>query len=58
MSGQHATYIANTLAAYASGARRSDGSSNLMMRDIAALLSDAEIQAVASYMQGLRAASN
>lgn len=58
VSGQHATYIANTLAAYAAGARRSDGSSNLMMRDIAALLSDAEIEAVASYMQGLRAASN
>lgn len=58
VGGQHATYIANTLAAYASGTRRSDASSNLMMRDIAALLSDAEIQAVASYMQGLRAASN
>lgn len=58
VSGQHATYIANTLAAYASGARRSDGSSNLMMRDIAPLLSDAEIQAVASYMQGLRGATN
>jgi len=58
VSGQHATYIANTLAAYASGARRSDASSNLMMRDIAALLSEAEIQAVASYMQGLRGATN
>ncbi len=58
VSGQHATYIANTLAAYASGTRRSDASSNLMMRDIAAMLSDAEIQAVASYMQGLRSASN
>lgn len=58
VSGQHATYTANTLAAYASGTRRSDASSNLMMRDIAALLSEAEIQAVASYMQGLRGATN
>ena len=58
VSGQHATYIANTLAAYAAGTRRSDASSNLMMRDIAAMLSDAEIQAVASYMQGLRSATN
>ena len=58
VSGQHATYIASTLAAYASGARRSDGASNLMMRDIAAQLSEAEMQAVASYMQGLHAASN
>jgi len=58
VSGQHATYIANTLGAYASGARRSDASSNLMMRDIAALLSEAEIQAVAGYMQGLRGATN
>jgi cytochrome c553 len=58
VGGQHATDIENTLAAYASGARRSDASSNLMMRDIAALLSEAEIQAVASYMQGLRGATN
>lgn len=58
VAGQHATYIANTLAAYASGTRRSDASSNLMMRDIAALLDEAEIQAVASYMQGLRGATN
>lgn len=58
VSGQHATYIENTLAAYAAGTRRSDASSNLMMRDIAALLTEAEIQAVASYMQGLRGATN
>ena len=58
VAGQHATYIANTLAAYASGTRRSDASSNLMMRDIAASLDEAEIQAVASYMQGLRGATN
>jgi cytochrome c553 len=53
VSGQHSTYIVNTLKAYTAGTRRSDGASNLMMRDIAALLSEAEMQAVASYMQGL-----
>ena len=53
VSGQHATYIVNTLKAYAAGTRRSDAGSNLMMREIAAQLSEAEMQAVASYMQGL-----
>ncbi len=52
--GQHATYVVNTLHAYASGDRRSDGTINQMMRDIAVTLRDDEIQAVASYMQGLR----
>ena len=53
VSGQHATYIANTLRAYANGTRRSDASINNMMQEIAAGLSDEEIDAVASYMQGL-----
>jgi len=53
VSGQHATYVANTLQAYAAGTRRSDGAVNQMMRDIATALTDAEIQAVASYIQGL-----
>jgi cytochrome c553 len=52
--GQHATYVVNTLHAYASGDRRSDGAINQMMRDIAITLRDDEMQAVASYMQGLR----
>ena len=52
--GQHATYLINTLGAYATGARRSDTASNQMMRDIAVSLRDDEIRAVASYMQGLR----
>jgi len=52
--GQHATYVVNTLRAYASGDRRSDGTINQMMRDIAITLREDEIQAVASYMQGLR----
>lgn len=58
VSGQHAGYIVNTLRAYAAGERRSDASMNLMMRDLAALLSEAEMQAVASYMQGLHGATN
>jgi cytochrome c553 len=52
--GQHATYLVNTLNAYAAGDRRSDGSVNQMMRDIAISLRTEEIQAVSSYMQGLR----
>jgi len=53
VAGQHATYVVNTLRAYAAGTRRSDAAVNLMMRDIAAQLSEDEMQAVASYMQGL-----
>ncbi len=52
--GQHATYVVNTLHAYASGDRRSDNSVNQMMRDIAVSLREDEIRAVASYIQGLR----
>jgi cytochrome c553 len=52
--GQHATYTVATLHAYATGERRSDGSVNQMMRDIAVVLREDEIQAVASYIQGLR----
>jgi cytochrome c553 len=52
IQGQHALYVANQLRAYRSGARGTDP--NQMMRNIAALLSDEEIEAVASYVQGLR----
>jgi len=50
--GQHALYVANQLRAYKSGARATDP--NQMMRNVTALLSDEEIDAVASYVQGLR----
>lgn len=50
--GQHATYVAAQLRAYKTGARATD--QNQMMRNIAASLSDEEIDAVASYVQGLR----
>lgn len=52
LAGQHATYTAAQLRLYASGERRSD--MNQMMRNVAAAMSDEEIEAVASYLQGLR----
>lgn len=52
IKGQHAVYVANQLRAYRSGDRRSDASQ--MMRNVAAELTDAEIDAVASYIQGLQ----
>ncbi|MEJ2298371.1 MAG: c-type cytochrome [Woeseiaceae bacterium] len=53
LRGQHADYIAKQLRDYASGARTSDGNTKVM-RDIAARLREDEIDAVASYVQGLR----
>jgi cytochrome c553 len=52
IQGQHAVYVAAQLRAYRSGARATDP--NQMMRNVAAMLSDEEIDAVASYVQGLR----
>ena len=53
LNGQHATYTAKQLRDYASGARESDGKTRIM-RDISAKLSEDEIVALASYVQGLR----
>jgi cytochrome c553 len=53
LAGQHSAYSAKQLRDYASGARKSDGKTR-MMRDIAAKLSEDEIVALASYVQGLR----
>ncbi len=50
--GQHATYAYAQLKAYASGTRKPAG--NDIMQVIAARLSDEEMQALASYVQGLR----
>jgi cytochrome c553 len=52
IGGQHAVYAAAQLRAYKSNARATDP--NSMMRAIAAKLSEDEIDAVASYVQGLR----
>lgn len=51
IGGQHAAYMVNQLKLYASGERRTDP--NQMMRNIASLMSEEEMQAVASYVQGL-----
>jgi len=53
LKGQYATYTAAQLRAYASGARQSDGPTKVM-RDIAATLSEDDIVAVSSYIQGLQ----
>jgi cytochrome c553 len=53
LRGQHATYIAATLRAYATDERKSDGATKIM-RDIAKRLSEDDILAVAAYVQGLR----
>jgi cytochrome c553 len=52
LAGQHAMYTAKQLRAYRSGERGSD--LNQMMRNTTARLTDAEIEALASFIQGLR----
>jgi cytochrome c553 len=52
IKGQHATYTVNQLKAYRSGTRQTDP--NQMMRNVASLLTDEQIDAVAAYIQGLR----
>ena len=51
LSGQHADYAVGELKRFKSGERSNDHAS--MMRDIAALMTDAEMEAVANYMQGM-----
>lgn len=51
---QHSAYVVTQLKAYRSGTRKTDQPQNHMMRDVAAKLSDAQIDAVAAYVQGLR----
>ncbi len=53
LQGQHAAYTAKQLNAYADGIRETDGKQRIM-RDIAARLSKEDVEAVASYVQGLR----
>jgi len=52
--GQHASYVVAQLKAYRSGNRKTDQAQNQMMRSVASGLSDSQIEAVASYIQGLR----
>jgi cytochrome c553 len=53
LRGQYATYVAKQLRAYASGERKSDQPTRVM-REIASRLSEEDIVAVASYVQGLK----
>lgn len=53
VGGQHADYTALQLNAYRSGERKA-GANGLMMAEIAAKLTDAEIAALASYLNGLQ----
>lgn len=52
IAGQHAPYVAAQLRAYRSGQRSND--LNQIMRNTSSRLTDAEIDAVSSYIQGLR----
>jgi cytochrome c553 len=52
ISGQHSEYIAQTLQYFRSQERANDP--NGMMRGVAANMTDDEIEAVASYVEGLR----
>ena len=51
LSGQHAAYTATQLKAFRSGERSNDP--NKIMRIVAGKMTDAEIEAVANYIQGL-----
>lgn len=51
LSGQHAAYTVQTLNNFRAGVRKNDPGK--MMQNIAARMTDAEIEAVSSYMQGL-----
>ncbi len=52
LAGQHSDYIYAQLNAFRVEARANDGAK--MMRNIAAKMTDADMKAVASYIQGLR----
>ena len=54
LAGQHATYTANQLLAYRANKRQTDADVDQVMRNVSALLSEVEIKAVASYIQGLQ----
>ncbi|WP_025132044.1 cytochrome c [Pseudomonas sp. PH1b] len=52
LSGQHAQYVAKQLTDFREGNRTNDGDT-LVMRSIAGKLSNKDIEAVSSYIQGL-----
>ena len=52
LGGQHASYIEKQLTDFREGDRTNDGDS-MIMRGIAAKMSNKDIKALASYIQGL-----
>ncbi|WP_175652527.1 c-type cytochrome [Pseudomonas sp. Marseille-P9899] len=52
LGGQHASYVAKQLTAFREGERTNDGDA-MVMRSIAAKLSNKDIEALSSYIQGL-----
>ncbi|MGZ8252582.1 MAG: c-type cytochrome, partial [Methylophilaceae bacterium] len=52
LAGQHSDYIVTQMKAWRSGERANDAAK--MMRMVSAKMSDADIAAVADYIQGLR----
>jgi cytochrome c553 len=52
LRSQYGTYVGAQLRAYRAGTRQTDP--NKMMREVASTMSDEQIDAVASYIQGLR----
>jgi cytochrome c553 len=52
LGGQHAQYVSKQLTDFREGARTNDGDS-MIMRTIAAKLSNKDIAAISSYIQGL-----
>ena len=52
LGGQHGQYVAKQLTDFREGNRTNDGDS-MMMRSVAAKLSNKDIQAISSYIQGL-----
>jgi cytochrome c553 len=52
LNGQHAAYIAKQLTDFREGVRTNDGDT-MIMRAIAAKLSNKDIAALSSYIQGL-----
>ena len=53
LQGQHAAYTAKQLRDYSAGTRETDGKTR-MMRDIAVRLDKEDIEAISSYVQGLK----
>ena len=53
IAGQHAAYVSKALKDFRAGARGS-GDTGKMMRGVGAKMSDADIEAVAQYVQGLQ----